>query len=38
MKWILCQAKSTLGNFEQNRKTIQNLMKQYKDADLLIFP
>jgi len=38
MKWILCQTKSTLGNFEQNRKTIQNLIKQHKDADLLIFP
>ena len=38
MKWVLCQTKSTLGNFEKNRKTIQSLMKQYKDADLLIFP
>lgn len=38
MKWILCQTKSTLGNFEQNRKTIQNLTKKHKDADLLIFP
>ena len=38
MKWVLCQTKSTLGNFEQNRKTIQSLIKKHKDADLLIFP
>ncbi len=38
MKWVLCQIKSTLGNFEQNRKTIQNLIKKHKGADLLIFP
>lgn len=38
MKWILCQIKSTLGNFEKNRKTVQNLIKKYRNADLLIFP
>lgn len=38
MKWILCQIKSTLGNFEQNRKNIQSLIQKYKSFDLLIFP
>ena len=38
MKWILCQIKSTLGSFEQNRKNIQSLMQKYKSSDLLIFP
>jgi len=38
MKWILCQTKSILGNFEKNRKSIQKLIKKHSDADLLIFP
>ena len=38
MNWILCQTKSTLGSFEQNRKNIQSLIQKYKTSDLLIFP